>query len=55
MVKVQKHNALMAARGMIDMFAGRPTTGALAAAFRYREFMEWQIAFVKAHGESGRK
>ena len=49
MVKLQRANPILAARGLCEMFAGMQTPGALAAAIRYHEFMTHQIAFVKAH------
>jgi len=49
MVRQHRHNPILAARGLCQMFAGMQTPGALAAAIRYHEFMTHQIAFVKAH------
>ena len=49
MLKVHRSNPRLAAMGMIDMFAGRPTVSAMAAAIRYQTFIEHQISFVKAH------
>ncbi len=49
MIRAQRKDPKLAARGLIQMFAGQETDASVAAAIRYRDYIEHQIAFVRAH------
>ena len=46
MLKAHRQNPRLAAIGMIEMFAGKPTVGAQAAAIRYQAYIEAQLRKV---------
>jgi hypothetical protein len=47
MLRLHRDSPRMAALGMIDMFAGRATDGAVAAAIRYQAYIEATITTIK--------
>lgn len=49
MIKAQRRNPKLAARGLIAMFRGEECDASVAAAIRFRTYIEHQIAFVQAH------
>ena len=49
MIKAQRKDPRLAARGLIQMFAGVETDASVAAAIRFRDHIEHSIAFVRAH------
>lgn len=46
MLKAHRANPRLAAIGMIEMFGGQQTVGAVAAAIRYQAYIEAQLRKV---------